>query len=87
MLTGVNRRGPVPLKVIFIVAAVLFAVFLIMPMAIILIKSLAGDSGFTLGFYADILTRENFGAAFRNSVLVSAAAGILTTVDVYKRQQ
>ena len=80
MLTGVNRRGTVPLKVIFIVAAVLFAVFLIMPMAIILIKSLAGDSGFTLGFYADILTRENFGAAFRNSVLVSAAAGILTTV-------
>lgn len=80
MLTGVSRRGPVPLKVIFIVAAVLFAVFLIMPMAIILIKSLVGDSGFSLGFYADILTRENFGAAFRNSVLVSAAAGILTTV-------
>lgn len=80
MLTGVSRRGPVPLKVIFIVAAVLFAVFLIMLMAIILIKSLVGDSGFSLGFYADILTRENFGAAFRNSVLVSAAAGILTTV-------
>ena len=49
-------------------------------MVMIFSKSIAGDGGVTFAHYADILSRRNFGAAFRNSVLVSAAAGLLTTL-------
>lgn len=70
----------VPLKVIFTVASILFAVFLLVPMVMIFVKSVTGGGSVTLANYADILSRSNFGAAFRNSVLVSAAAGLLTTL-------
>lgn len=76
---SISRRD-IPLKVIFIAAAAVFAVFLLIPMVMIFSKSIAGDGGVTFAHYADILSRRNFGAAFRNSVLVSAAAGLLTTL-------
>lgn len=76
---SIGKRN-VPLKVIFTVASVLFAVFLLVPMVMIFVKSVTGGGSVTLANYADILSRSNFGAAFRNSVLVSAAAGLLTTL-------
>lgn len=79
MAQSISRRN-IPLKVIFIAAAAVFAVFLLIPMVMIFSKSIAGDGGVTFAHYADILSRRNFGAAFRNSVLVSAAAGLLTTL-------
>ena len=79
MAQSIGKRN-VPLKVIFTVASVLFAVFLLVPMVMIFVKSVTGGGSVTLANYADILSRSNFGAAFRNSVLVSAAAGLLTTL-------
>ena len=69
-----------PLKLIFLFVAVLFAIFLLMPMIMILAKSFVGHESFTLDFYRDIFTRKNFGTAFLNSVLVSAGSGLLTTL-------
>lgn len=68
-----------PVRVIFLAAAALFALFLVLPMGSILWQSLAGDGTVGLAFYADVLARQGFGTAFCNSVLLSAASGLLTT--------
>lgn len=76
----VVKQKNIPLKAVFATVSVLFAVFLLLPMVMIFIKSLAGDAGVSFEYYAAVMSERNFGAAFRNSILVSAAAGLLTTV-------
>ncbi len=80
ILAQVINRKSIPLKVIFVIVAAMFAVFLLAPMVMIFCESMTGDGGVSIANYADILSRKNFGAAFRNSILVSAAAGLLTTI-------
>ncbi len=79
-LEQVVKQKNIPLKAVFATVSVLFAVFLLLPMVMIFIKSLAGDAGVSFEHYAAVMSERNFGAAFRNSILVSAAAGLLTTV-------
>lgn len=66
--------------VILIFTALLFGFFLLLPMVTILAKSVYGDDGVTLDFYTNLFAGGGIFKAFLNSVLVSAASGIITTV-------
>lgn len=67
-------------KAILIFTVVLFGAFLILPMLIILLRSLTDENGFTLAFYTELLTKGGIGEAMRNSLLISAGSAALTTV-------
>ncbi len=69
-----------PQIVILIFTALLFGFFLLLPMVTILAKSVYGDDGVTLEYYTHLFAGGSIFKAFLNSVLVSAASGIITTV-------
>lgn len=69
-----------PQIVILIFTALLFGFFLLLPMVTILAKSVYGDDGVTLEFYTNLFAGGDIFQAFLNSVLISAASGIITTV-------
>lgn len=69
-----------PLKLLFVFLAVLFGVFLLLPMVMILLQSLGGGQGVSMQNYWEIFESKNFGSAFFNSVCLSAATGIITTL-------
>lgn len=74
-----NRQKNVEIKVIFGTICLLFAVFLVLPMVMILGKSFFGTSGFTLEFYQNIFRERNFGTIFRNSVVIAILSALITT--------
>lgn len=71
-----NKAKLAPQKVILILVAVLFGLFLLLPMATILVTSLSDESGVTLSWYGTLFGNK-IGRAFLNSVLVSAASALL----------
>ena len=70
------------LKAIYIAIAVLFAIFLIVPIAALLMRSFQGD-GFTLANYTDIFNTEVFYLAIKNSVFVSSCAALLSVLFAF----
>ena len=56
-----NKQKNVEIKIIFATICVLFAIFLVFPMAMILGKSFFGKSGFTLSFYQEMFLGKNLG--------------------------
>lgn len=62
------------LRIVFLGIVVLFAVFLAIPALQLLLKSVWGANGLTAEFYASVFAQKGFGAALRNSFVVSAAA-------------
>lgn len=78
-----KKQGLVEIKVIFAVVCILFAVFLVVPMLIILQQSFIGKNGVTLEFYRNIFTSRNFGTAFLNSISISMLAAVLTTLAAF----
>ncbi len=75
-----SKKKISPQIVILIFTALLFGFFLLLPMATILAKSVYGDDGVTLEFYTNLFAGGDIFQAFLNSVLISAASGIITTV-------
>lgn len=71
-----NRLAPQ--KIILILTCLLFGAFLLVPMVTILVKSLCGNDGFTFAYYGKLFS-SGIGTAFCNSVLVSAASGLIAT--------
>lgn len=69
-----------PQKIILIFTCLLFGMFLLLPMVTILAKSVYGDEGVTLEFYGNLFADGSVFKAFFNSVLVSAASGVITTI-------
>lgn len=69
------------IKTIFVFGTVLFALFLIVPMCFVLIKSVMTDSG-GLGFehYIDVFTSKGFLQAVGRSFLVSSVSAVITVV-------
>ena len=59
---------------------ILFSVFLLFPMFSIVKASVFDDGAVTFKFYSDLITENGIGTAFKNSVLISSASGLLTTV-------
>lgn len=70
------------LKAIYIAIALLFAIFLIVPIAALLMRSFQGD-GFTLANYTDIFNTEVFYLAIKNSVFVSSCAALLSVLFAF----
>ena len=68
------------IKGIFTLIVVVFAAFLIWPVIRLLLKSFAGNNGFTLGFYRDVLQGKGFLKALRNSFVVAGSSALVTTL-------
>lgn len=75
-----NKSRISPQKIILIFTGLLFGFFLLLPMVTILCKSFYEDGNATLEFYGNLFAGGSILKAFGNSVLVSAASGIITTV-------
>lgn len=71
------------LRLIFIAAIALFAVFLAIPVLRLLWKSFYGDTGLTLDFYTSVVGESNFGQVLRNSFAVSLAAAAVATAIAF----
>ncbi|CAM3329397.1 MULTISPECIES: ABC transporter permease subunit [Paenibacillus] len=68
------------MRVIFTVILLLFALFLFLPLLILLVRSLESDQGFTLGHYAAVISSPEMAASIGNSLKVSAMTAAITTV-------
>lgn len=75
-----QRQGALELKFIFLLLAVIFGIFLLFPMVMIAIQSLAGGQGPTVGFYGEIFAKPAFANALKNSIVVSSLSGVFTTI-------
>ena len=60
--------------------AVYFAIFLLIPVVSLLIKSLVSDTGIGIENYKSVFGGRNFFKALGNSFAVSAASGMVTTI-------
>ncbi len=69
-----------PQKIILIFCGLLFGFFLLLPMGTILCMSVFGESGVTPEFYGKLFAEGTIFKSFLNSVLISAASGIITTI-------
>lgn len=67
------------LRIVFVIVAIYFTVFLALPIGALLVKSFITDSGAGIGNYTGIFGDTKVLAAFFNSFKVSAAAALLTT--------
>lgn len=74
-----KKQKNIEIKAIFIAVCVIFAIFLLVPMIMILSKSFIGKEGFSLEFYYNVFTKKNFGQVFLNSVGVSVLSALVTT--------
>lgn len=75
-----KKQKNIEIKVIFIAVCLLFAVFLLVPMLMILGKSFLGKSGVTLEFYINMFQGKNFGTIFLNSVGIAMLSAVITTI-------
>lgn len=75
-----KKSKNIEIKVIFVSVCLLFALFLLIPMIMILGKSFIGKEGFTLEFYANMFQGKNFGSIFMNSVGIAMLSAVVTTV-------
>ena len=84
-LVNYERRPSKPkqteLWTLLVIVSIAFAAFLVVPMAIVIIKSFQTGSGAaTLSNYAAVLARPEFGTSVLNSVKVSAASALVTVL-------
>ena len=63
----------------FTVLAVIFVIFLAVPIVRLLMKSFVTDSGTGIGNYQSVLMKKGFMTALGNSFLVSSVSAVLTT--------
>ena len=75
-----SKQKTIPQKIILAFTMILFSVFLLFPMFSIVKASVFDDGAVTFKFYSDLITENGIGTAFKNSVLISSASGLLTTV-------
>lgn len=75
-----NKQKTTPQTIILAFTILLFAIFLLFPMFIIGKASIFDGETVTLKFYSGLMTENGIGTAFKNSVLISAVSGLLTTV-------
>jgi len=68
------------IRLLFILILLTFAVFLFLPLIVLLIRSFDSDLGFTLSNYSSVWTERNLSDAIVNSVAVSAAAASIATL-------
>ena len=67
-------------KVVFILLALLFLIFLAVPVVQLLLKSILGGSGISLEYYKAVFTGRGFGKAVGNSFLIAGVSAFVTTL-------
>lgn len=75
-----EKRKNKELKIIALLVMVYFAVFLLVPIASLLLKSFSAEDGIGIANYQSVFGGRNFFKALRNSFAVSAASGAVTTL-------
>ena len=78
-MKGKNRE----IKGIFLIVALVFLAFLIIPVLRLLGKSFLGDSGFTSAFYREVIGSKGFIEALGNSFSVSSISALVTTLIAF----
>lgn len=71
------------LILIFLVLAVIFAFFLVIPVLRLLFKSFWTGSGLSLEYYLSVLTGKHFAKILANSFLVAAVSALLAVVIAF----
>lgn len=74
------RSRQIELKSIFLVIGILFAIFLAIPIVMMLFKAFQQNGVISVQNFVDVLTGNNFFKALGNSFLVSAATGVITVL-------
>ena len=74
-MNGKNKET----RVIFLAVALLFAAFLLFPVARLLAKSFLGDNGLTTAFYQEVFGGRDFLRALGNSFLIAGTSALVTT--------
>lgn len=78
-----EKRKNRELGTIAVLVTVYFGIFLLLPMATLLIKSFVSDAGVGIENYRSVLGERGFFRALGNSFAVSAASGAVTTVIAF----
>lgn len=80
-----HKRKYKEIKLIFIVIAIFFLAFLIVPVLGLLVKSFLaeGSTGLSLDNYIEVLRSKGFGKAVTNSLLISSCSALLTTAIAF----
>ncbi len=73
----------IELKIIFWIVVALFALFLAVPLLVLLGKSIVGEQGVTLEFYSSVITGKDFLPALGNSFQVAAIAAFVAMVIAF----
>ncbi len=71
------------IKIIFIIIAALFLVFLALPMVMILGKSLIDSNGFSISYYLNLIKEGNLLEAFFNSIWISSVSAIISVLIAF----
>ena len=78
-----KMRKNIELKFIFWIIVVIFALFLVVPMLVLLGKSIVGEQGITFAFYSSVITGKDFLPALGHSFWVAAVAAIFATAVAF----
>ncbi len=74
------RRKEREIKVIYVIVLALFAAFLAIPVVRLPIESFVEEAGVGLSYYTEVLTERGFMKALTNSIAVSFASALISTV-------
>ena len=74
---------PLELRVVFWIIIAIFAVFLVAPLVLLLIKSFNVDGSFSLASYAAVLSSAGFLNALAGSFIIAGASALVTTVIAF----
>lgn len=75
-----KQKKELEIKGIFLLIALLFFVFLIVPIGRLFFQSFRYEGSWSFGNYRDVLSGREFVTAFGNSLLVSVVCGVLSTM-------
>ncbi|MGE8081063.1 ABC transporter permease subunit [Peribacillus loiseleuriae] len=68
------------MRVIFLSIFLLFAVFLLLPLGTLFVRSFETDQGFGISNYLSILSKKDLIEAFGNSIKISSMTAVITTI-------
>ncbi|MFJ5624513.1 ABC transporter permease subunit [Peribacillus loiseleuriae] len=70
----------IEMRVIFLSIFLLFAVFLLLPLGTLFVRSFETDQGFGISNYLSILSNKDLIEAFGNSIKISSMTAVITTI-------
>ena len=74
------RKSKPVMRVIFIPILLLFTAFLLLPLAVLFVRSFETDHGFSISNYLSILSNKDLIISIGNSLKVSSVTAMITTI-------